>query len=124
MTQSSIAFSNDIEIDTSARATGNANTTGDPITGEIAFRSGPPIWLAQRLLQIDRLSTLEQNWDSYGGFAIDSRSIALAKDVLKTLSRVETLEAPVVTAAPNGYVALCWDHSDRSLDIEVLPNGR
>ena len=50
-------------------------------------------------------------------------SIAFAKQVLSALSRVDTVEAPTVTASPQGNVALCWDDGIRSLDIEMLPAG-
>jgi len=123
MTKSSIAFSVDDEIVTTAHATGVANMAGDPANGEFAFRSEPPPWLASRIAQIDRLMTLTQNWDSYGALSIDLRSIAQARSILRELSFVDSMDAPIVTAAPNGNVALCWDDGDRSLDLEFLPNG-
>jgi len=36
---------------------------------------------------------------------------------------VETVEEPTVTATPSGNAALCWDDGERSLDLEVHPNG-
>ena len=90
----------------------------------VARRSHQPDWLQERLRRIDRLRELEPNWDSYGAKRIDLPSIDLANQLLKSLSKIEGVECPTVTASPDGNVGLCWDSGERSLDVEVLPSGK
>ena len=89
----------------------------------LALRSAPA-WLDERIGQLRSLLQLQDNWDSYGGRAIDRQSVEIATQLLKALAVVEGVEAPTVTASPDGNAALCWDNGRRSLDLEVMPDGR
>ncbi len=102
-----------------------ADATGDGLVQEvlIALRASPPPWLQGHLAQIDQMRDLRANWDSYGALPVDLDSIALAKSLLSQLAYVDTLEAPTVTASSAGNVAFCWDDGERSLDLEVRPDG-
>lgn len=91
--------------------------------GGLALRQKPPDWLREGLEQLDRLLELNGNWDSYGAKQIDTRSVQFAKRLLTRLAEVDTIEAPTVTASPNGNAALCWDSGHLSLDLEVLADG-
>lgn len=66
---------------------------------------------------------LQANWDSYGAASVDLRSIRLAKSLVTELAKIETVEAPTVTATSTGNVAFCWDDGERSLDVEVRSDG-
>ncbi len=89
----------------------------------LALRSAPA-WLDERMDHLRSLLELQDNWDSYGGRAIDRQSVEIATQLLKALAVVEGVEAPTVTASPDGNAALCWDNGRRSLDLEVMPDGR
>lgn len=116
---------------TVAEGTGTVFTQSEPdrahaeATGEVllAIRDSQPPWLDVRRAQIDALADLPENWDSYGASPLSPDSISLAKAVLTALASVETVEEPTVTASPDGNVALCWDNGERSLDVEVRPDG-
>lgn len=76
------------------------------------------------LSSIDRLSDLEHNWDSYGANPVDLNSIAVAKELVRSLDSVG-IDCPRVVATPAGCVVLLWQwqqHS-RELDLEILPDG-
>jgi hypothetical protein len=114
-----VAFTSDEAVAT------HAGATGDAFVREVmlALRHEIPSWLDGRLAQIDRLHDLLPNWDSYGARRIDPSSIEIAKRVLEALASVDTVEEPTVTATPDGKVAFCWDDGQRSLDLEVCPDG-
>jgi hypothetical protein len=102
-----------------------AVSTSDAMGGNVllARRSSPPPWLEGCLARIRRLGTLRANWDSYGALPVDPSSADMAAEVLRALAMVETVEEPTVTATPAGNAALCWDDGQRSLDVEVRPDG-
>ena len=89
----------------------------------IARREREPDWLQERLDRINELLQLESNWDSYGAAAVDRFSVAVARSLLRQLALIETVEAPTITASPEGNVVLCWDNGGRALDVDILPNG-
>jgi hypothetical protein len=105
--------------------TARADDTSDGLIREvlIAFRKSVPPWLQGCLAQIGRMRDLKANWDSYGALPVDPDSLILAEPLLKDLAYVDTLEPPTVTASPAGNVAFCWDDGERSLDLEVRPDG-
>lgn len=89
----------------------------------IAIRRSTPHWLNDSISTIRRLRNLRPNWDSYGASPINEASIRCAENMLARLSSVETISAPSISASPAGNVFFCWDALDRSLDVEVRPDG-
>ena len=89
----------------------------------LAVRTDPASWLSDALKAIRSLRALEQNWDSYGARTVNDNSIERGKTLVSSLSRIENVAAPVVTATPAGHVGFCWDSGDWSLDAEVYPSG-
>lgn len=89
----------------------------------LAVRTDPASWLSDALRAIQSLRALEQNWDSYGAHSVNGDSIAKSKTLAFSLSKIENVAAPTVTATPAGHVGFCWDAGDRSLDAEVYPSG-
>ncbi len=89
----------------------------------LAVRTDPASWLSNALKALRSLRALEQNWDSYGARTVNDDSIEQSKNLASSLSRIENVAAPTITATPSGYVGFCWDSGDRSLDAEVYPNG-
>ncbi len=89
----------------------------------LAIRKQAPGWVPERADQLRRLLELQENWDSYGAKPIDPRSVEFAVRLVTSLASVEGIEAPTVTASPDGNAAFCWDDGQRSMDIEVLPDG-
>jgi hypothetical protein len=103
-------------MDTSAQ---HASAVGPVILARCASHA----WLPDALSQTDDLRSLQDNWDSYSARAVDRQTIAHAKRLLGELARIVGIEAPTVTASPDGNASLCWDDGSRSVDLEVLPNG-
>ncbi len=89
----------------------------------LAVRTDPASWLSNALNALRSLRALEQNWDSYGARPVNVDSIDQSKSLVSSLSRIENVSAPVVTATPAGHVGFCWDSGDWSLDAEVYPSG-
>ena len=88
-----------------------------------AVRTDPASWLSDALEAIRSLGALEQNWDSYGAHTVNDDSIEKSKTLACSLSRIENVAAPTVTATPAGHVGFCWDSGNWSLDAEVYPGG-
>lgn len=89
----------------------------------LAVRTDPASWLSDALKAIRSLRALEQNWDSYGAHTVKDDSIEKSKILACSLSEIENVAAPTITATPAGHVGFCWDSGDRSLDAEVYPSG-
>jgi hypothetical protein len=85
----------------------------------------PPAWIAQVLNELQQLSNLPANWDSYGAAAPNKQSIQTAQDFVKSLSPAVEIEKPQVSITANGTVAFQWEwsHGRRNLDVELLPDG-
>jgi hypothetical protein len=102
----------------------NGKTTafseGRPV---VALRDHPANWLSVTIKKIDALSSLERNWDSYGADPVDNGSIERARELVEYLACVRNIDAPTVTATPEGNVALCWDEGNWSLDASVDSSG-
>ncbi len=115
-----VAFFDAVGSLTIAKSSGEA---WPPKTPTLAIRKEAPAWLTERVDQLWGLLELQRNWDSYGAKPIDRRSVEFVILLLRSLALVEGVEAPTVTASPDGNAALCWDNGDRSLDVEILPDG-
>lgn len=89
----------------------------------VARLDRPAPWLDGALDAIDRVATLGKNWDSYDANAVDYESVACARKLTQCLADFVNVGAPVVTAAPQGEVAFCWDTGDWSLDASVDRTG-
>lgn len=118
-------------IDAGVAFTQTESVPSDAVSGGDVFGHPPvlarqqhsPEWLDEQIDQLHRLLKLQRNWDSYGAEPIDPRSVRLAKQLLRWLAQFVAIEAPTVTASPDGNAALCWDNGHRSLDVEILPDG-
>lgn len=84
----------------------------------------PPAWLANRIKQLDQMSQLPANWDSYGAEAVSQTSVNNAKAALEIISRVVAAPIPWVTANPNGEVSVSWGNDDAVLEVEFPPSGQ
>ncbi|MCH8342750.1 MAG: hypothetical protein IH983_02055 [Planctomycetes bacterium] len=115
-----LAFFEATSVPTTATSTGEAWA---PKPATLALREETSAWLSERVDRLRRLLGLQENWDSYGAKPIDPRSVEFAVRLLTSLADVDGIEAPTVTASPDGNAALCWDDGHRSLDVEILADG-
>lgn len=76
-------------------------------------------WLKPILEQIQHLDRHQLNWDSYGALPISPLSICKALAVAELLSKYPGIEAPNISATPDGIVAFGWDIGEWSLDAEI-----
>ena len=81
-----------------------------------------PFWLKSVREQLDELTNLQDNWDSYGSSAIKREVAAKALEVISVLSRLR-MEKPSVIAVPGGGVQFEWANSSSELELEIRPNG-
>ena len=84
----------------------------------------PADWLNGVKDQIQKLDRLQPNWDSYGAAPISAKSIRQALRLAEQISRYDSIEAPNISATPDGIVAFGWDVGDWSLDAEIEPDGQ
>jgi hypothetical protein len=104
----------------------SADNTGDAFSrpAVLARRQSAPDWLSDCLKRIGLLADLESDWDSYGAEPVDPASLVLAEQFIEWFAMFDLIGEPVVTASADGYVLFSWDDGERSLDVEVLPDGR
>lgn len=81
-----------------------------------------PAWLKEIYDRISELSSLKENWDSYGGLPVAPKAILTVRVVLSNLD-IEDMPRPHVAAIPDGGIGLHWRVADRDLEVEVEPNG-
>lgn len=96
-----------------------------PVPALLAEREAPR-WLPERIAAVRQLGELRENWDSYGAQPVHPNSQMTAFQVLTQLSRIVGVERPLVGATPDGNVALEWEwnEGERTLDLELRPDGR
>lgn len=83
----------------------------------------PAPWLNAALAKLEGLRALPANWDSYDALPVGLESIAWAKEILAQLATYAGVDAPTVTATPDGHVGLCWDMGRWSLDASIDSAG-
>lgn len=83
----------------------------------------PAPWLNAALAKLEGLRALTANWNSYGASPIGPAAIAWAKEIVTHLATYAGVDAPTVTATPDGHVGLCWDSGRRSLDASIDSAG-
>lgn len=84
----------------------------------------PAPWRDSKIQEIQNLSQLPPNWDSYRAHPADPRSIYWAVTRIRAIA-LETSEEPRIACLPSGNVVLIWDADDDSqtCEFEFLPNG-
>lgn len=69
-----------------------------------------------------RIEKLEQNWDSYGGFALSDAAVLPAMEL--ALESVRRCGKPDLVPLPTGGIGLRWFSPLAELEIDVRPDGR
>ncbi|QDU47607.1 hypothetical protein Mal52_61420 [Symmachiella dynata] len=122
MTHTSFAAESSTAISQSEALDATAGGTEEGLV--FARRDFVADWLQDRLIALDQLRKLEENWDSYGARSVDLTSIAIAAAIIKLLAEVIGICRPNIAASPAGNVGLSWEWEDcsRELDVEILPD--
>lgn len=89
----------------------------------VATREAPADWLSDVCSAIEQLLDLPENWDSYGAYRVDPKSVSQGLAVATDLSWYVGIDRPTVTATPEGHVGFCWDSGHWSLDASIAPSG-
>ncbi|MDQ3780533.1 MAG: hypothetical protein M3354_08315 [Chloroflexota bacterium] len=81
------------------------------------------------MVQLDRLSTLPQDWDSYGADPPSVRAIAIAARIIAGFQEqyrgpVSSSPLPLAIVPLSGGVQLEWNASSGSLEIEIDRDGQ
>ncbi len=84
---------------------------------------GIPSWIRRTVPQLLRLSSLNVNWDSYGGIAPSLEKLEAVIDLL-CYTEIDTFPEPVVVPGSNGEIQLEWYLGNRELEIEFGSTGR
>lgn len=74
----------------------------------------------QLIRQLDELSQLTDNWDGYGGAAIDPSALSQARRLLGAhIRNTRDLGMPEITPTANGTVALEWQEASGDALVEI-----
>ena len=84
------------------------------------FGQALPAWFDPVMQGFAELITLEPNWDSYGGLAIDRPTIDGAMALLDTLLGPSSL-APSIVPLSSGGLQVEWHRHDQNLEIVFEP---
>lgn len=68
-------------------------------------------------LDVDRLATLQDNWDGYGAIRIDGDTIKNTKAALASILRAAP--APEIAPNPNGTISLEWETQRGTAHLEI-----
>lgn len=80
-------------------------------------------WLDQCIRRVEELKQLRPNWDGYASPPITTDALSSAALLLRAAGR-HTLPIPRVAPVSGGGLVLEWRVALRSVEFEVLPNGR
>ena len=87
----------------------------------IELQDSEPRWLSDTLNRLSELSTLQADWDSYGGQPISIRAIAAG---LNLLGSILAINAPTPSVVPksNGGVQFEWHCSGIDFEVAIEPD--
>lgn len=102
-------------------------TPADPLSGSLppavgvnAAPQGQHEWLPFCLKQLDAISTLPENWDSYGAAPPDAKIMASARRLLLSLASSADVPKPHVNPTPDGGVQFDWERGSRYFELDVV----
>ena len=75
-------------------------------------------WLLDAIAQLNRISDLPSNWDTYGAPAVPQRTINLALEALAHIV-VCNVPKPRILASSQGGIEFLWDVNGRELEITL-----
>lgn len=91
------------------------------VTFEVTRATMRSQWFEHLLWRLRSLLSLRPNWNGYGELPVHPAS---AKRVVALLNEISYVgDAPAVVPLPDGGLQLEWHHAERSLEVEVPPNG-
>ena len=93
--------------------------SGHWFRGETPYREGCFMLLDE---QLQRLATVERNWDSYGADAPNEAALVSARDILKILEFAAFPPTRIVPSAEGG-AGICFVEGENYADIECLNTG-
>ena len=82
-----------------------------------------PEWLYPALAQLKHLTTLREDWDSYGGLPPSDEVLVNAARLLSNLLDKDA-SAPSIVPTPSGGVQLEWQTETDDLEILIGPNAQ
>ena len=95
----------------------------DPSTG--ALPAEPLFagsWLRTVLDQLERLTSLESDWDGYGAPVIQPSLIIHTLNFLEATA-LKSAPAPAIVATNRGSIQLEWHRRGHEIDVEIAPDG-
>ncbi len=69
------------------------------------------------LTQLEDISQLQDDWDSFGANSISANCIANTKKIIRALP--STVILPEIYPNPNGTITLDWEANEQTLSIEI-----
>jgi hypothetical protein len=94
-------------------------------TGTMAQLLEGCTWEAQAYRRVLALKDLPDTWDRPGSVKPTISAVNAALWYIARVARMElfVLGEPFIAPTPHGGVQLEWDHGERQLEIELLPDG-
>lgn len=96
---------------------------GFPVPFELVKPSSPvltditPIWMQVTLKQLEEISSLEENWDSYGAPVVAPRRISQAYEVIQSVMH-DRAPPPQLVPTSVGSIQIEWHAC--GVDLEIL----
>lgn len=104
------------------RWTSNTVQKSDLQFTSVTIVDEPKEWLRSFIKQLTQLSTLDDDWDSYGAEAPNQWAIYCAREILKNLS-YEDFKPSSIDASVEGGVCISFQTISRYGDIECFNTG-
>lgn len=79
-------------------------------------------WLIKTTGDLDQLTNLPDNWDSYNSPSISSRLLMNAKNFLSSLE-FENISPPRVVPISGGGIQFEWQYGNRELEVEFVEDN-
>src|SRR6476619_5448484 len=79
-------------------------------------------WYVDSLETVRRLGNMGEGWDGYNSPSIPLKTTIAANYILSLVSQLRVW-APHIAPVPGGGIQLEWDSDNRSLEIEIHPEG-
>ena len=77
-------------------------------------------WIRYGIEELNRISRLQSNWDSYNADPVNQRTLEHALDVyLKLVGHRVVINAPQISAPVTGGVELLWHRGQKGLEVEI-----
>jgi hypothetical protein len=96
---------------------------GNPFVVTVRVPANPSSWIGSAISKLEKLSELSDDWDSYGGKAIERDALLMALNLIGAIYSARVPEPAIVPVATGG-IQFEWHTRQKELEISLSPNGQ